>query len=313
MKRILSLLLGLVLLLGCAHAAPAAPMVQSASATTQSPQSAVAPESTTTVGPQPDDAVAPLTSLLFYSFEEEWHEGDALFRFDLDQDGVEEGFSFVLRPDDSWATAVSMDDSTVIIEAGDELIWAEVVDLDPISPFYNLLMVFDYGSDSYVTVELHPENGELVQGKTVDGGYSLRDGVLLFDERCDLLGTNFGTRSYHGDDLVPDSVWLDMVGIPTEEELQTRLEGMIDIGEVIHCAKDVPCVIDGKAATLPADTLFYPLRFMDPEVDLIVEVRTLDGAVAQLFFCDDEEEPHEDGRILTMESDEYFDNLLYAD
>ena len=65
MKRILSLLLGLVLLLGCAHAAPAVPAVQSASAPTQSPQSAVAPEPTATVGPQPDDAAAPLTSLLF--------------------------------------------------------------------------------------------------------------------------------------------------------------------------------------------------------------------------------------------------------
>ena len=312
MKRILSLLLGLALLLGCAHAAPAVPAVQSASAPTQSPRSAVAPEPTATVGPQPDDA-APLTSLLFYSFEEGWHEGDVLFRFDLDQDGVEEGFSFALRPDDKFATAVTWGDGTIILEEGDEPVSAEVVDLDPESPFYNLLMVFDSGSDSYVTAEVHPENGRLVQGKTIYGSYGLKDGAIWFAERSDLLGTNFGCRSYHGDDLVPDSVWLDMIGIPTEEELATRLEGMIDIGVVIHCAKAVPCVIDGQAATLPEDTLFYPLRFMDPDVDLVMEVRTLDGVVAQLFFFEDEDEPHDPHRIYEPDQDEYFDNLLYAD
>ena len=52
---------------------------------------------------------------------------------------------------------------------------------------------------------------------------------------------------------------------------------------------------------------------MDPNVDLIMEVCTLDGTIAQLRFFDDEDEPHEADRIFTMEIESYFDNLLFAD
>ena len=301
MKRILPLLLILLLTAGCRSAA--------------APAAAAATEATTpavTAEPQPEAAQTKLPSLLFYRFEDRWPEGTVLFRFDLDQDGAEEEFSLVLRPNDEWATALSMGNSTVILTEGDEPVAAEIVDLDPKSPFYNLLMVFDYGSDSYVTVELHPENGELIQGLTVYGGYTRVAGGLRFSERSDLLGTHFGYRTYRGDDLIPDSVWLDM-NIPTAEELKKDLEGLIDIGTVVHCAKAVPCVIDGKAAMLPADTCLYGLRFMDPDLDLVMEVCTLDGTVAQLCFFDDEDEPHGPDRIWTLDMDEYFDNLFYGD
>ena len=85
------------------------------------------------------------------------------------------------------------------------------------------------------------------------------------------------------------------------------------MGSLIHCACDVPCYIDGKPATRPQDTLLYCVRFMDPNVDLIMEVCTLDGTIAQLRFFDDEDEPHEADRIFTMEIESYFDNLLFAD
>ena len=52
---------------------------------------------------------------------------------------------------------------------------------------------------------------------------------------------------------------------------------------------------------------------MDPEVDLVMEVRTLEGVVARLLFYDDEDEPHDHDRIYTGEQDEYFDNLFWAD
>ena len=306
MKRIVPLLLTLLLTAGCISAAT--PTAAATTAAIDSP----APAMAAATGPQPEAAPEELPSLLFYRFEDGWPEGSVLFRFDLDQDGAEEEFSLALRPDDEWATAVSMGDSRVILAMGDEPIWAEVVDLDSASPFYNLLMVFDYGSDSYVTVELHPENGELVQGLTVYGGYRRVAGGLRFEERSDLLGTNFGHRTYRGDDLIPDSVWLDM-NVPTEEELKRDLEGLIDVGTVIHCISPVPCVIDGKKTTLPAETYLYCQRFMDPDLDLVMEVCTLDGTVAQLFFYDDEDEPHEPDRIFTLDMEEYFDNLFYGD
>ena len=304
MKRIVLLLLILLLTAGCVPRTPAAPAAPSPAETAEA--------AAATEAPAPTAGLPAASSLLYYRFPDGYGPSGALFSFDLDQDGVAEPLSYALRPNDEWATAITWGDSTVIVAAGDEPISAEVVDLDPASPFCNLLLTLDYGSDSYVTVELHPENGQLVQGAMVNGGYHLTDSGIRFSERSDLLGTNFGYRTYHGDALVPDSVWLDM-SVPTQEELKASLESMIDIGTVIHCARDVPCIIDGKAATLPADTYLYPLRFMDPEVDLIMEVQTLDGTVARLLFYDDEDEPHEPVRIYTLELEEYFDNLLFAD
>ena len=299
MKRMVLFLLALLLAAGCRSAAP---LGNAPAPATDAPAA--------TDAPQPEEAPPALKSLLRYEFGD-LAEGP-MFTFDLDQDGVAESFSYALRPDDDWATAILMDDDRIVLADGDEPVWAEVVDLDPESPYYNLLMVLDYGSDSYGTVELHPENGQLVRGKSIFGDYRITDDGLRFSERTDLLGTDFGYRTYRGDKLVPDSVWLDMKP-PTEDELKGDLPDLIEFGTVIHCAKAVPCVIDGQAATLPAGTCLYGLRFMDPEVDLVMEVRTLEGVVAQLLFYDDEDEPHDPDRIYTGEQDEYFDNLFWAD
>ena len=299
MKRMVLFLLALLLAAGCRSAAP---LGNAPAPATDAPAA--------TDAPQPEEAPPALRSLLRYEFGD-LAEGP-MFSFDLDQDGVAETFSYALRPDDDWATAILMDDDRIVLADGDEPVWAEVVDLDPESPYYNLLMVLDYGSDSYGTVELHPENGQLVRGKSIFGDYRITDDGLRFSERTDLLGTDFGYRTYRGDQLVPDSVWLDMKP-PTEDELKKDLADLIEFGTVIHCAKAVPCVIDGQAATLPAGTCLYGLRFMDPEVDLVMEVRTLEGVVARLLFYDDEDEPHDPDRIYTGEQDEYFDNLFWAD
>ncbi len=300
MKRIVPLFLSLLLLAGCAGG-PAA----------QASTPAPAPVSSgPTDAPVAEEAPPTLRSLLRYEFT--GLSAGQMFSFDLDQDGAAETFSFALRPDDEWATAISMDGDRIVLADGDEPVWAEVVDLDPESPFYNLLIVLDYGSDSYGTVELHPENGRLVRGRSIFGDYRITDDGLRFSERTDLLGTDFGYRTYRGDQLVPDSVWFDMKP-PTEEELKKDLAELIDCGTVIRCAKPVPCVIDGQAATLPAGTCLYGLRFMDPEADLVMEVRTLEGTVARLLFYDDEDEPHDPDRIYEYEQDEYFDNLLFAD
>ena len=307
MKRIVLFLLALLLMTGC-HSVAAAPAAPNTSSLSNESPAPVVPA--TTDAPSAEEAAPALQSLLLYRFTD--LSAGPMFSFDLDQDGVEESFSFALRPDDEWATAISMDDDTIILEDGDEPVWAEIVDLDPESPFYNLLIVLDYGSDSYGTVELHPENGQLVRGRSIFGDYRIVDDGLRFCERTDLLGTNFGYRTYHGDQLLSDSIWFDMKP-PTEEELNGDLAELLDFSTVIHCAMPVPCIIDGQETALPEDTCFYCLRFMDPEVDLVMEICTLEGIVAQLFFYDDEDEPHDPYRIYDSQQDEYFDNLLWAD
>ena len=293
MKRIVPVLLSLLLLAGCLLIPGSGPLAENA-------------------GPTPAPADGPQAAGPFLSyryFEQDGWENrtsGVMFEADLDQDGVAEPVSFALRTDD-WATAITWGKSTVVLES-DEFVEAAVLDLDPASPFYNLLVVVDYGSDSYVTVELHPENGKLVQGTIIGGSWMWEDDQLWFFQRTDLLGTASGKRTYRGDDLHPDSEWLIMTYIPTAEELTGEREDLIEFGTLLHTIRPVPCTIDGQPSLIPADTCLYRLRFR--EDDALMEVALLDGTVAQIASSLSEDDWYLiDGRDMT----EYFDNLFFAD
>ena len=293
MKRIVPVLLSLLLLMGCLLVPGSGTLAENAGPTP-------APAD----GPQ---AAGPFLSYRFFE-QDGWENrtSGVMFEADLDQDGVAEPVSFALRTDD-WATAITWGKSTVVLES-DEFVEAAVLDLDPASPFFNLLVVVDYGSDSYVTVELHPENGKLVQGATIGGSWTWEDGQLWFFERTDLLGTASGKRTYSGDDLHPDSEWLTMAYIPTAEELTGEREDLIEFGTLLHTIRPVPCTIDGQPSLIPADTCLYRLRFR--EDDALMEVALLDGTVAQIASSLSEDDWYLiDGRDMT----EYFDNLFFAD
>ena len=238
-------------------------------------------------------------------------EEGVMFSFDLDQDGTEEEISFRLRPDDEWATAITWGNSTAVLHIGDEFIKAEVADLDPASPYYNLLVVTDYGSGSYVTVELHPENGQLKEGTMIYGSYAWKEGSLVFYEDTHLLGYGTGMRTYHGDELIPDSEWLTMTTIPTEEGLEKERDYFISMGILLHAIRPVPCLIGGQQAEIPADTYIYRLRFTETEDVGIVEVKGLDGTVAEIHVAFDEVIlPYQ---IDSLDYDSYFDNIDYSD
>ena len=287
MKRIVLMLLSCLLLAGCVSA-----------------PSAARAETPAPTGPQ-----GPFLEYSFYD-QPHWQEltSGVMFEADLDQDGAAEPISFTLRPNDEWATAIAWGESAVMLES-DEFVGAAVLDLDPASPFYNLLVMVDYGSDSYGTVELHPENGRLVKGTEVFGDWAWEDGALWFYERTDFLGTAFGKRTYSGDDLHPDSQWLTMTNIPTAEELATEREDLIEFGVLLHTIRPVPCTVGGQPGLIPADTYVYRLRFRDDEQ--LVEVVLPDGAVAQIACAADE-----DGwpcLIDGVDQIDCFDNLFFAD
>ena len=293
MKRIVPVLLSLLLLMGCLLIPGSGTLAENAGPTP-------APAD----GPQ---AAGPFLSYRFFE-QDGWENrtSGVMFEADLDQDGVAEPVSFALRTDD-WATAITWGKSTVVLES-DEFVEAAVLDLDPASPFYNLLVVVDYGSDSYVTVELHPENGKLVQGTIIGGSWMWEDDQLWFFQRTDLLGTASGKRTYRGDDLHPDSEWLIMTYIPTAEELTGEREDLIEFGTLLHTIRPVPCTIDGQPSLIPANTCLYRLRFR--EDDALMEVALLDGTVAQIASSLSEDDWYLiDGRDMT----EYFDNLFFAD
>ena len=320
MKRIAWILLFALLLTGCGRAAaeavaavPAGTAVTTqatAGDATPAPVETEAPAATAEAPETEAPAATPRGPFLTYRPEEQPDPDQGLhFSCDLDQDGREEEVYFTLRPDDAWATAVSWGDSTVILDIGDELISASVLDLDPASPWCNLLVEVDTGSDSYVTAEVHPENGQLVRGRTLEGSCAWKDGALWAEERCDLLGTMYGTRAYRGDELLPDSDWFTVSGIPTAQELETEWDYLTGMGILCHLVKAVPCTMDGQAAELPADSYIYPVRFHEGR--MLMEVSTLEGQLATLTFADEvgnwpfitEGEGVED----------YFDNLAWFD
>ena len=288
MKKLVSWLLSVLLLAGCCVAVCAARAEE--------------------VRPQ---AAAPFLRYSFYD-QTGWEDltEAVMFEADLDQDGRAESVSF-LRDEEENTTAITWGRSTVVLDEGDEFVEAAVLDLDGSSPFYNLLVIIDYGSDSYVTVELHPENGQLVKGKRIDGSWEWADDALWFYERTDFLGTAEGKRTYSGDALTPDSEWLTMSYVPTAEELADEDERsfMIDGGVLIHTILPVPCTVDGDSSVIPADTYVYRLRFRAD--DDLTEVALPDGKAARIACTVGEHGwPYLiDGRDML----DYFDNLFFAD
>ncbi len=288
MKKLVSWLLSVLLLAGCCVAVCAARAEE--------------------VRPQ---AAAPFLRYSFYD-QTGWEDltEAVMFEADLDQDGRAEPVSF-LRDEEENTTAITWGRSTVVLDEGDEFVEAAVLDLDGSSPFYNLLVIIDYGSDSYVTVELHPENGQLVKGKRIDGSWEWADDALWFYERTDFLGTAEGKRTYSGDALTPDSEWLTMSYVPTAEELADEDERsfMIDGGVLIHTILPVPCTVDGDSSVIPADTYVYRLRFRAD--DDLTEVALPDGKAARIACTIGEHGwPYLiDGRDML----DYFDNLFFAD
>ena len=294
MKRIVPLLLTLLFLAVCAAAVPAGPILREGT-------------------PAPSPESGPQAPFLTYSFYDQpgWETRTeaTMFEADLDQDGIAEPVSFRLDQD-RWCTMITWGESAVQLEEGSDFVEAAVLDLDPASPFYNLLVVLDYGSDSYVTVELHPEQGQLVKGRTVSGGWAWEDGGLWFYERTDFLGTTQGKRTYSGDALTPDSPWLDMCYVPTAEELETERELLLEMGVLLHTVRPVPCTFaDGQPGHIPADTCVYRLRFRCD--DDLTEVALPDGTVAQIACAQGEHGwPY---LIDGLDMQDCFDNLFFAD
>ena len=300
MKRIVPLLLSLLLLAGCVGvAAPLSPLVREAAGATAAPSAT-------------EDRPQVTGPFLTYRFFEQpgWGElySATMFEADLDQNGTAEPVSFT-RDEDEDVTVIAWGESAVTLEEGSEFVEAAVLDLDTRSPFYNLLVVVDYGSDSYVTVELHPENGRLVQGPRVSGSWTWADDALWFYELTDFLGTAFGMRTYRGDGLTPDSEWLTLSYIPSAEELIDEREDLIDSGVLLHTLLPVPCTVDGQPALIPADTYVYRTRFRAD--DELTEVCLPDGTLALIAGAVGE---HGwpfliDGRDML----DYFDNVFFAD
>ena len=190
-----------------------------------------------------------------------------------------------------------------------------LLNLDPASARLNLLVVYNTGSEDYETAELHMENGKFVRGPVIYA-YCTYDGKTLRGSasQTDILGTKWGDRTYHGENLTPDSEWYVCDVIPDEIPSASDREHLIDNGKLLHLVRDLPCTIEGADAVIPAGSYIYMTRWH--ESGTLAEIRTEDGTVTALVTVQsaDPNDPEQYGYLIDGETqDTYFDNIFYAD
>lgn len=236
----------------------------------------------------------------------EQKEGE-LIRFDIDSDGREETISYRMDVEND-DTIILIDEKEVLFDFSAQLTEVILIDLDPETPWVNLLVEIDFASDDYVTTEVHLVNGEPVKGVRTEGVSVDENGRVVVYFRTEFLGTRSCSCTCSGEALTPDTVWLDC-WYPSEQEIAESFDELVEFYELQIAKRDVPCTVDGKEAKIPKDSYVYLRRINLQEK--LAEICTVDGITAIVAFTEDEES----WRYLIdgVSQDEYFDNILYAD
>ncbi len=289
------------------------------------------PEPSETPDPAADQASLPLFAELEDEFmwpdmDDLWEDQDGthhgvsgekdLFLFDWDYDGSPETVSVSYNMTGYISEKVTVSDgkrSVTFDVHGIGIRYAMLLDLDPSSPHKNLVLVIWEGEGwPYETYSLYPD-GDSIKIAKLDWYSEWTDGALVAEEEYGFLGDVSGTRSYHGDTLTPDSDWIDIV-MPSEG---FDRESLVEQGFLLHAARDIPCMIDGVSAVIPAGTYLRMTRYNVAEV--IAEVRTEDGTTAWIYGVYDENARSEDKGYYTpflidgLNQAEYFDVLFDHD
>ena len=273
---------------------------------TDAPEPTNAPEPTDAPEPTKDTSDLPMVYNVYKEVGFSVSEAE-MFRYDLDGDGKEERISFRLDQEED-TTTILIDDEAVLFDISAMLDQVILIDLDPATPWINLLVEIDWGSDDYVTTELHLENGKPVKGVQTESVSVGEDGRLTLHLRTDFLGTRTVSCPCAGEQLLPQSAWCD-AWTPSEEQLNNERDDLIEFGDLLHTVREIPCTINGKSAKLAKDSYFYMTRINLTEK--LAEVRTLDGVTATIAYSfDDDTWPY---LIDGVPQDKCFDNIQFSD
>ncbi len=266
--------------------------------------------------PPVQESSAVPSTFRFWDYDEENGYSEApeegvLFVCDFDGDGTEDEIAYKIH---GQYLTISLGKKSVEVSFGAGLEQAILLDLDPDSTRLNLLVVYNTGSEDYETAELHMENGRFVRGPVIFAYCNFDDGILHGSAtQTDILGTKFGARTYHGEELTPDSEWFDCDVIPDEIPSASDRARLIEGGKLLHLVRDLPCTIDGADALIPAGSYIYMTRWH--ESGTLAEIRTEDGTTALLTVeRADPLDPELYGYLIDgVTQDTYFDNIFYAD
>ena len=253
----------------------------------------------------------PDLSMLPFQYDVPWDvEEGAMLTADLDFDGHAETYSYFFREDPCYVAILA--DGETVFETRDVHVLEHFifVDLDPATPYANILMVIDWGSEDFITTEMHPENGKLVTGVECNGVFLTDDGMLVEYIQTDLLGTKFGKRQVATEQLTPYSEWIDC-DIPTKNDWTVDREENIECGFLLHAVRDIEARVDGQKTYIKAGTYLYMVRFNESRT--LVEVCTEDGMHAMIDVELLKEDFFYTYLLSGVPQDDLFDNLLYAD
>lgn len=323
MKRLCTVLLCLCLLcsVGCTglvmptNENTSEPIVIAADSNTPTPEPTAAQSEEPTADPyHPDLDVLPQLFNAWQDMEYDETEKE-MFVFDWDFDGEEETIRVALNWEEG-TTTIADGKRSITLDNGAALSNVILIDLDPSTPYVNLVLSIDEASDDYITFALHPEGDAIAanEGKYIACSLNAETYEIVGYENCDLLGTDSGERVYAGENLTPVTEWLEC-WTPDAEELQNNRENLIEGGVLVHAVRDVPCVIDGDPDMIPAGSYVFRVRFHEDRDSIMVCLE--DGRIAEIVFDGTESE---DGEGLCwpylidgVDQEQYFDNLFYAD
>ena len=170
---------------------------------------------------------------------------------------------------------------------------AILLDLDPESPYWNLILVIPVENGQCYTYAMHPEGDTIVITNELCADCIWDDTSLVLWEETDYLGEGTGYRRYHGDVLTPDSDWL----------VSENAHGMqLNHISWLRVIQDIPCTVDGQPSVIKAGTRLYRTRFNSKTG--VVEVCTEDGTIAQIAF-----DSTDSFLIDSIRQEEYFEYL----
>ncbi len=266
--------------------------------------------------PTMQESSAVPSTFRFWDYDEQngYSEAPAegvLFVCDFDGDGTEDEIRYEIH---GSSVTFFVGRASIDVAFGAGLEQAILLDLDPDSARLNLLVVYNTGSEDYETAELHMENGRFVRGPVIYAYCNFDDGTLYGSAtQTDILGTKVGGRTYHGEDLTPDSEWFDCDVIPDGIQTASDRARLIEWGKLLHIIRDLPCTIDGADAVIPAGSYIYMTRWH--ESGTLAEIRTEDGTTALVTVeRADPNDPELYGYLIDgVMQYEYFDNIFFAD
>ncbi|MBR3304830.1 MAG: hypothetical protein IKI74_03275 [Christensenellaceae bacterium] len=252
-----------------------------------------------------EEDISPLPLYYEATLEDFENKSGSIFSYDIDGDGEDEELTWKLD-EKEWDLDFSWGDNEFSVKCM-YLERAILTDLDRSSPFINLIITADYASNDFQVNDFRIENGKVEPHRWMWGDMHLEDGKIINYEATNCLGTGDGKRPYAGDELEPETEWLEDVTIERYSASYDRNK-LIDMGVILTASKDIPCEIDGKESVIPKGSIVEKKAFRSDGTACEVRVEGMGKAVIKMERNAKDYQYYIAGEL----QDNYFKKIMYA-